>query len=88
MHKIQKIRGHLKMLEFQQLKLERFLKEEIETPMVSSPNRKADIERALKRVNEQIALWKHKLELFENLPIKIPSRGSVLDNDPGRPLIG
>ena len=76
------------MLEFQQLKLERFLKEEIANPMVSSPNRKTDIERALKRVTEQVDLWKRKLELFENLPLKVPSRGSVLDDDPGRPLIG
>ena len=89
MHKIQKIRGHIKMLEFQKLKLERYQSEEQANPNPKYPLRGQDIARALKRVTEQLNLWDGKLKAFETQPPRPADRGSVLDQqDSGRPLIG
>ena len=67
MYKLNKIRGHIKMQEFQRLKLERILAEENAQP-VPNPGRIKDIERALHRVVENIKLWEEKLAAFEKLP--------------------
>lgn len=67
MYKLNKIRGHIKMQEFQKLKLERFLSEE-NAQAVPNPGRIKDIERALHRVVENIKMWEGKLAAFEQLP--------------------
>ena len=87
MFKLNKIRGHIKMLELQQLKLTRYLAESTNIP-VPNPERIKDINRALKRVTDNINMWKEKLSAFEVAPPRIPTRTSVLDDDPNKPLIG
>lgn len=72
MYKLNKIRGHIKMQEFQKLKLERFLAEE-KALSVPNPTRLKDIERALHRVVENIRMWEEKLSAFEKLPPYQPS---------------
>lgn len=86
MYKLNKIRGHIKMQEFQELKLIRFLAEE-NAMDVPNPNRLKDIERALRRVQENIKMWREKLATFENMEPRPPSRPAVNDG-PDRPLIG
>lgn len=86
MFKLNKIRGHIKMQEFQKLKLERFLAEENALP-VPNPTRLKDIGRALHRVTENIKMWEGKLSAFENATPKDPSRPATNDG-PDRPLIG
>ena len=86
MYKLNKIRGHVKMQEFQELKLTRFLAEE-NTNAVPNPTRIKDIERALRRVQENIKMWKTKLEAFENMGPREPSRPAIGDG-PDKPLIG
>ena len=67
MFKLNKIRGHIKMLEFQQLKLTRYLAEtQAKTPI--DDNRVKDINRALKRVTDNIAMWNNKISAFPALP--------------------
>jgi hypothetical protein len=87
MFNINKIRAHLKMLEFQQLKLTRYL---AETEASSIPTKEAkiqDIQRCLKRVNEGIDLWQGKLAAIEAAPPRAESRPALTDG-PDRPLIG
>ena len=87
MFKLNKIRGHVKMLEFQQLKLTRYLAEtQAKTPV--DDNRVKDINRALKRVTDNIAMWNNKISAFESQSPKQPSRPAIGDDDPTRPLIG
>lgn len=87
MFKLNKIRGHVKMLEFQQLKLTRYLSEtQAKTPV--DDKRIKDINRALKRVTDNIAMWNNKISAFEAQPSKTPSRPAIGDDDPTRPLIG
>lgn len=86
MYKLNKIQGHIKMLEFQQLKLTRYLSE-AKAMDIPDEARIKDIERALKRVNDNINMWKEKLSAFENAPPREPSRPAVNDG-PDRPLIG
>ena len=86
MYKLNKIRGHIKMQEFQELKLIRFLAEENGMD-VPNPNRLKDIERALRRVQENIKMWKSKLSAFENAAPREPSRPAINDG-PHQPLIG
>jgi hypothetical protein len=85
-YKLNKIHGHIKMQELQQLKLSRYLNEANAMP-VPDPDRIRDIERALKRVTENINMWKSKLSAFENAPPKEPSRPAINDG-PNQPLIG
>ena len=75
------------MLELQQLKLTRYLAEASNIP-VPNPERIKDINRALKRVTDNINMWKEKLSAFEVAPARVPTRTSVLDDDPNKPLIG
>lgn len=85
-YKLNKIHGHIKMQELQQLKLSRYLNEAKAMP-VPDPDRIRDIERALKRVTENINMWKSKLSAFENAPPREPSRPAINDG-PNQPLIG
>ena len=87
MYKLNKIRAHVKMLEFQELKLTRYLAEESAAP-VPREDKIKDINRALKRVTDNIALWKNKLGAFDqaNLEPKPDSRPAINDG-PDRPLI-
>lgn len=74
------------MLELQELKLSRYLTE-AQAQAKPDENRIKDIQRAHKRVSEQIDLWRGKLAAFENQPPREPSRPAVNDG-PDRPLIG
>lgn len=73
------------MLEFQELKLSRYLKEE-ETKIPQNDAKIRDITRAHKRVTENITMWNEKLKNIQEMPAKTPSRGSVIDG-PDRPFI-
>ena len=86
MFKLNKIRGHIKMLELQQLKLTRYLAE-ANNVAVPDPSRIKDVSRALKRVTDNIEMWNSKLTAFENAPPREPSRPAIGDH-PDRPLIG
>jgi len=86
MYKLNKIRGHVKMQEFQELKLTRFLAEE-NALAVPNPTRVKDIERALRRVQENIKMWNDKLAAFENALPRTPSRPAI-NSGPTNPLIG
>ena len=86
MYKVNKIQGHIKMQELQQLKLTRYLNE-ANAMEVPDTARIKDIERALRRVTENINMWKEKLKAFENAPPREPSRPAITDG-PDRPLIG
>lgn len=86
MYKLNKIRGHIKMLEFQELKLTRYLAEENAKPKVD-PARVQDITRALHRVTEGIKMWKHKIAAFEVAPPRPPERAPI-NSGPDTPLIG
>lgn len=63
MFKLNKIRGYIKMQEFQEIKLIKFLAEENSCD-IPNPTRLKDIERALHRVQENIKLWTKKLAVF------------------------
>ena len=86
MFKLNKIRAHIKMLDFEKLKLDRYLEESIKiTPR--DPKRESDIERALRRVNANIDMWNKKLAAFES-QVKQPLPRDAIINDRGGPLIG
>ena len=85
MFKLNKIRGHVKMLELQQLKLSRYLNEE-KAKVKPDTDRIADIERAHKRVTDNIQMWNDKLAAFEAAPPREVSKGSVLDGTNTRAL--
>lgn len=86
MFNLNKIQGHIKMQEFQQLKLSRYLAEEQAQP-VPRPQRVKDIERALHRVTENINMWKAKLEAISKAPPRPLERPSI-HSGPDVPLIG
>ena len=87
MFQLNKIRAHIKMLAFEQTKLEMYLKEaKRDTP--DNAKRIADIERALNRVNKNILAFETKLKAFEVAPARSPSRPAIGDDDPKKPLIG
>ena len=87
MFNLNKIRGHIKMLELEQLKLTRYADEATRFE-VRNTKREEDIQRALRRVTENIALWKGKLAAIENAPPRQPERQAVGHDDPTKPLIG
>lgn len=87
MFNINKIRAHIKALDFQELKLSRYLKEQ-QAMTVPDGKRIQDIERSLKRVTDKRDYWQAKISAIESQPPRAPDRGSVLDSDPNRPLIG
>ena len=86
MFQLNKIRAHIKLLENQKLKLSMYLQETIaRTPKDES--RIKDINRSLKRVNDNISQWVTKLEKFESAPADPPARKRTTQ-DLGGPLIG
>lgn len=87
MFNLNKIRGHIKVLEFQKRKLELYLAE-VQRTFPDDLKRIQDIERSLRRVTEGLDTWTNKLAQFEAAPPRPADRPSVLDSDPNRPLIG
>lgn len=87
MFNINKIKGHIKMLEFEQLKLTRYAEEATRFEK-RDPKREADIQRALTRVNNNIDLWTKKLGAFADAPPEKPVRNNSISHDQGGPLIG
>lgn len=86
MYKLNKIRAHIKLQKLQELKLTRYLEQENKNTFPDSVRVK-DINRALKRVQENINMWETKLAAFENAPPREPSRPAINDG-PDQPLIG
>jgi len=86
MYKLNKIHGHIKKQQLQELKLSRYLEQE-KTKYVPDPVRVKDIERSLNRVRENINMWNEKIKAFENAPPRTPARPAITDG-PGGPLIG
>jgi len=86
LYKLNKIRAHIKLQQLQELKLTRYLEQENKNVFPDSVRVK-DINRALKRVTENIKMWESKLEAFENAPPREPTRPAISDN-PDQPLIG
>lgn len=68
MFNINKIRAHIKMLEFQELKLQRYLTETEASSIPTREEKIRDIQRSLKRVQDGLALWRTKEEAILNLP--------------------
>ena len=87
MFNLNKIRGHIKMLELQQLKLSRYLNE-ANAKEVVDPKRIQDITRAHKRVTDNINMWNTKLEALSKAPARPEERKAVGSDDPNKPLIG
>jgi hypothetical protein len=87
MFNLNKIRGHIKMLEFEKLKLTRY-QEEATRMDVRNPKREADIERALRRVQGGIDMWTQKLEAITAAPPRPTDRPAIGSDDPNRPLVG
>jgi hypothetical protein len=87
MFNLNKIRAHIKMQELQQLKLSRYLAEEQAQP-VPRPQRVKDIERAHRRVTDNITMWNDKLDAVSKAPPRPPERPATGSDDPNKPLIG
>jgi hypothetical protein len=68
MFNINKIRAHIKMLEFQEIKLIRYLAEVDASAMPTREEKMNDINRSLKRVQDGLVLWRGKASTIENLP--------------------
>lgn len=68
MFNINKIRAHIKMLEFQELKLERYLAETENSSLPTKDEKIRDINRSLKRVKDGLAHWRGKAEAIEQMP--------------------
>ena len=87
MFQLNKIRAHIKMLAFEQTKLEMYLNEaKRDTP--ENVKRIADIERSLNRVTKNILAFETKLARFETAPARPVSREAIGSDDPSKPLIG
>lgn len=89
MFNLNKIRGHIKMLDFEKLKLTRYADEATrQTPR--NPKREADIARALRRVEAGIDMWTKKLEAIDKASQKpqVETRNTPLHHGPNDPLIG
>jgi hypothetical protein len=87
MFNLNKIRGHIKMLEFEKLKLTRYLDEATRLEPRNA-KRESDIDRALRRVQGGIDMWTNKLDAITNAPPRTPDRGAIGSDDPNRPLVG
>jgi chromosome segregation ATPase len=87
MFQLNKIRAHIKMLEFEQKKLQMYLDETLRD-QPSNEKRIGDIERSLRRVTKNIEAYTTKIGRFEEAPPRPKSRGAVGDDDPTKPLIG
>ena len=75
------------MLEFEQLKLTRYA-EEATLFEKRDPKREADIQRALTRVTNNIAMCNKKLGAFADAKPDAPVRNTPINHDGSGPLIG
>jgi hypothetical protein len=64
MFALQKIKGHIKKQELQELRLTRFIELE-NARAVPNPERIKDLQRVLSRIQENIKMWKDKLSSLE-----------------------
>jgi hypothetical protein len=87
MFNLNKIRGHIKMLEFEKMKLTRYA-EEAEKMEKRNEKREADIQRALRRVSGSLDIWQGKLEALTAAPPRPPERPAIGADDPLKPYIG
>jgi chromosome segregation ATPase len=87
MFQLNKIRAHIKMLAFEQKKLEMYLAETHKNEPTNT-KRIADIERSLRRVTKNIEAYQTKISRFEEAPPRPASRPAIGDDDPNKPLIG
>jgi hypothetical protein len=85
MYKLNKIRAHIQMLEFEQKKLNMYLNEEEAKPS-RDDQRVKDIMRALRRVTDNISMWNDKISAFENAEPEAAPRDSI-SNGLGGPLV-
>ena len=85
MFQINKIRAQIKLLENQKLKLTSYL-QETEKNNPRDSQRIKDIQRALKRVNDNLAHWEQRVNNFENAP-QDPKPRPRRTQDLGGPLI-
>jgi hypothetical protein len=79
MFNINKIRAHIKMLEFEQKKLEMYLAE-AHALTEPNPKRVQDIERALTRVVRNKEAYQHKISKFETAVPEAPARPPINSN--------
>ena len=86
MYKLNKIRAHIQMLEFEQRKLNMYLNEEEAKPK-RDDQRIKDIMRALRRVTDNIGMWNAKITAFENAEPDAPPRDPIDGSGLGGPLI-
>jgi hypothetical protein len=86
MYKLNKIRAHIQMLEFEQRKLNMYLNEEEAKPK-RDDQRIKDIMRALRRVTDNIGMWNAKITAFENATPDAPPRDPIDGSGLGGPLI-
>lgn len=68
MFNINKIRAHIKMLEFQEIKLVKYLAETEASSLPTREEKIRDIQRSLKRVQDGLVLWRSKEEMIVSLP--------------------
>jgi hypothetical protein len=87
MFNLNKISGHIKMLEFEELKLSRYA-EEAEKMEKRNDKREADIQRALRRVRGSLEIYRNKLEAVTQAPARPPERPAIGSDDPLKPYIG
>ncbi len=87
MFNINKIKGHIKMLELEKLKLTRYADEATRFDK-RDPKREADIQRALTRVTNGIDMWTKKLGAFADAKPDAPVRNHPINQETGGPLIG
>lgn len=87
MFNINKIKGHIKMLELEKLKLTRYADEATRFEK-RDPKREADIQRALSRVTNGIEMWTKKLGAFADAKPEAPVRNHPINQDDDTPLVG
>lgn len=87
MFNLNKISGHIKMLEFEELKLSRYA-EEAEKMERRNEKREADIQRALRRVRGSLGIYRAKLEAVTQAPARPTERPAIGSDDPLKPYIG
>jgi hypothetical protein len=86
MYKLNKIRAHIQMLEFEQKKLNMYLNEEEAKPR-RDDQRIKDIMRALRRVTDNISMWNDKISAFEAAEPETPNNRDSISNGLGGPLV-
>ena len=85
MFKINKIQAQVVLLERKKLKFEMYLKE-TQAASPKNPEKEAEIERAIRKVDEQIKTWKEKVEMVKNQAARQMPRPPMTD-DLGGPYV-